>query len=194
MALRRLVSILFWSRKLIRSGPWERKEKNEKLSRTKLVEKWRFWLGFDAILKLKTDEKWFLGAKTNIEEKYLFEKWHFTFGFDAVLKLKTDEQWSLGTNKILPRKNVWSKKDTVRLVLMLFWNWKLIRIGPWERMFLVFFLRRKIILFVWFWRCFEVENWWEVVPRNYTFFIQFKKDSIQFKKAEVQIKKRWSTN
>ena len=34
------------------------------------MEKWHFSIGFDVVLKLKTDEKLFLGAtKKNIEEK-----------------------------------------------------------------------------------------------------------------------------
>ena len=103
----------------MRNGAWERKKNitEEEL----LVEKWHFSIGFDAVLKLKTEENWFLGAKKNIiEEKYLVGKWHFTFGFDAVLRLKIDEKWSDRSEKIYSRGKKFGQKMTLRLVLMLF--------------------------------------------------------------------------
>ena len=41
------------------------------------VKKKTHFVWFYAVLKLKTDEKWSLGAKKCIEDKSLVEKWYF---------------------------------------------------------------------------------------------------------------------
>ena len=63
-----------------------------------VFEKWTKTFVFDAVWKLKTDEKkvhW-ERPKFFLEVNFSVEKWAKTFVFDAILKLKTDEERSLG--------------------------------------------------------------------------------------------------
>ena len=88
------------------SGP---REPNKILWRTNVWSKKRhFSYGFDAVLKLKTDEKWSLGAKKR--RSFCVEKLYLLFGFDAVLELKSDEKWSLGAPKKYMRGQILVEK------------------------------------------------------------------------------------
>ena len=162
MALRRLFSNLFWSWKLIRSGSWERKKTLTRNYRgKKLVEKWRFWSGFDAVLKLKTDEKWSLGANKILSRKNFGRKKDIFVGFWCCVEV---ENWW----ELVPGNDFFlSKNFTFRLVLTLFWSWKLMRSGPWGWEPKKYVSRKKCRskndTFHLVTMLFDDENWWEVV-------------------------------
>ena len=80
-----------------------------------MVTKWDFDAWFRFVLKLKTDEKWSMGARKKNSGKKLSKNGTSTFGFDSVnlvsgpsIMSKTDEKWSPKANtKLFEVENLW---------------------------------------------------------------------------------------